>query len=91
MTNNCPNCGAPISGPVCEYCGTRHARTYSEANLYTDDKLYMSLQIPFNSFQREYANIQTQIAQAEQTQYLLSTLNSFGLFSANDIRTMRGF
>lgn len=21
---NCPNCGAPITGSVCEYCGTRH-------------------------------------------------------------------
>lgn len=21
---NCPNCGAPRSGAVCEYCGTRH-------------------------------------------------------------------
>lgn len=20
---NCPNCGAPIAGPVCEYCDTR--------------------------------------------------------------------
>ena len=20
---NCPNCGAPRDGPVCEYCGTR--------------------------------------------------------------------
>ena len=20
--SNCPNCGAPITGPVCEYCGT---------------------------------------------------------------------
>ena len=20
---NCPNCGAPITGSVCEYCGTR--------------------------------------------------------------------
>lgn len=20
---NCPNCGAPITGPKCEYCGTR--------------------------------------------------------------------
>jgi hypothetical protein len=19
---NCPNCGAPITGPICEYCGT---------------------------------------------------------------------
>lgn len=22
--NNCPNCGAPIVAPVCDYCGTRH-------------------------------------------------------------------
>ena len=21
---NCPNCGAPITGPKCEYCGTVH-------------------------------------------------------------------
>ncbi len=21
---NCPNCGAPINGPKCEYCGTLH-------------------------------------------------------------------
>jgi rRNA maturation protein Nop10 len=20
--SNCPNCGAPITGPECEYCGT---------------------------------------------------------------------
>lgn len=24
---NCPNCGAPITGDVCEYCGTRHGIT----------------------------------------------------------------
>lgn len=22
--SNCPNCGAPIIAPVCDYCGTRH-------------------------------------------------------------------
>ena len=22
MQTNCPNCGAPIQGPKCEYCGT---------------------------------------------------------------------
>lgn len=26
---NCPNCGAPITGPVCEYCGTMHKSHYS--------------------------------------------------------------
>lgn len=24
---NCPNCGAPVTGGVCEYCGTRHGVT----------------------------------------------------------------
>jgi len=23
LDTNCPNCGAPINGHVCEYCGTR--------------------------------------------------------------------
>ena len=23
LITNCPNCGAPISGSVCEYCGTK--------------------------------------------------------------------
>lgn len=22
---NCPNCGAPVKGKTCEYCGTEHA------------------------------------------------------------------
>lgn len=27
---NCPNCGAIISGPKCEYCGTRFS-SYTDA------------------------------------------------------------
>ena len=23
LITNCPNCGAPVSGGVCEYCGTK--------------------------------------------------------------------
>ena len=36
MKTNCPNCGAPIQGPKCEYCGTnfRDYRTnLDEVNL----------------------------------------------------------
>lgn len=37
---NCPNCGAPVSGKVCDYCGTRHAKesesvTITVTNEYT--------------------------------------------------------
>lgn len=28
---NCPNCGAPKSGAICEYCGTHFAQYYGQA------------------------------------------------------------
>lgn len=29
--HNCPNCGAPRDGPVCDYCGTR----FQDENIVT--------------------------------------------------------
>lgn len=29
---NCPNCGAPITGSVCEYCGTRYGTVFVPAS-----------------------------------------------------------
>lgn len=29
---NCPNCGAPITGDVCEYCGTRYGTVFVPAS-----------------------------------------------------------
>lgn len=45
---NCHNCGAPITGPECEYCGTRFTIRVVEPereiiNLYADNKLITSL------------------------------------------------
>ena len=31
--DNCPNCGAPKRGSVCEYCGTHFARYQGEATI----------------------------------------------------------
>ena len=28
---NCPNCCAVVTGPICEYCGTRFTMTAEEA------------------------------------------------------------
>ena len=28
LMTNCPNCGAVITGPKCEYCGTRFTESY---------------------------------------------------------------
>ena len=33
---SCPNCGAPIRGPVCENCGTVFDRS-SEVTLHSDE------------------------------------------------------
>ena len=38
---NCPNCGAPITGSACEYCGTAHAKKAEQVRIeverdYTD-------------------------------------------------------
>lgn len=35
-STNCPNCGAPIRGLVCEYCGTVFDRS-SEVTLHSDE------------------------------------------------------
>lgn len=33
---NCPNCGAPITGSVCEYCGTRHGLMLADRTFHID-------------------------------------------------------
>lgn len=38
---SCPNCGAPIKGKECEYCGTHHAKKSEQVRIevereYTD-------------------------------------------------------
>lgn len=40
---NCPNCGAPRDGPVCEYCGTQFAPRASDAFLILNvDNIHLS-------------------------------------------------
>ncbi len=33
---NCINCGAPLNGNVCEYCGTQYEHTTETLTLYSD-------------------------------------------------------
>ena len=30
---SCPNCGAPITGKTCEYCGTQHAKDVEQVTI----------------------------------------------------------
>lgn len=47
---NCPNCGAPIRKPVCEYCGTLLADgglvDHDITELYSDNGLVMVIDTP---------------------------------------------
>ena len=41
---NCPNCGAPINGDVCEYCGTVFDTDEEETvGLYADNVLVFTV------------------------------------------------
>ena len=47
---NCPNCGAPITGKTCEYCGTRHAQEAEQVRIevkyeYTDITSWNGLEV----------------------------------------------
>lgn len=33
---NCPNCGAPVTGRVCDYCGTVHAKESEQVTIVDD-------------------------------------------------------
>ena len=39
---NCPNCGAPVNGNVCEYCGTVH-NIYPKQDINIDIRLEAAL------------------------------------------------
>ena len=41
---NCPNCGAPVNGPICEYCGSVLSNEEAEQKEYK-----------FEQFQRQFA------------------------------------
>ena len=46
MLTNCKNCGAPLRGLRCEYCGTeyedRREKDFIVEEIYADDKLIFS-------------------------------------------------
>lgn len=34
---NCVNCGAPLHGNICEYCGTEYGHNHAEKNSNIED------------------------------------------------------
>lgn len=69
---NCPNCGAPISGYICEYCGTEFEKPRKKLS---DEEMRES----FAEFTRKQRLAKLQASQEWQTQNLLNTLNSYNV------------
>lgn len=57
---NCPNCGAPLNGNKCEFCGT-------EINLIDEDAI--------RKLEMEKQGVMIQIENQKQTTFLMSMLN----------------
>jgi hypothetical protein len=77
--NYCPNCGAPITGSVCEYCGTRHEtgimiRCAPASQIFRDSFL-LSCRIQQCS-KEEIERLQTMLAR-ESVNALDSLINSY--------------
>ena len=80
---NCPNCGAPISGSKCEYCGTMFSDDFEQKNAYFLDPEFLDLEMRMLNSQLKASIIEA--SQASQTNIILNSLNT-GLFSYNDAR-----
>lgn len=86
---NCPNCGAPVYGGRCEYCGTVFARADCRtATLYANNVPVVEISEttwPNGAIQQTVRDLQcerTQLAQAMQAQCIRATLQN----SEPDIR-----
>lgn len=80
---NCPNCGAPIKGSKCEYCGTMFSDDFGQKNAYFLDPEFLDLEMRMLNSQLRASIVEA--SQASQTNIILNSLNT-GLFSYNDAR-----
>lgn len=68
VKNNCPNCGAPITGKRCEYCDTWFVDPVEEEKRKLEEQ---------EKLKREIEQLKVSIANQMQSNYILSTLNTF--------------
>lgn len=69
---NCPNCGAPLTSYICEYCGTEFEKPKKKLS---DEEMRES----FAEFTRKQRQAELQASQAWQTQILLNTINGYNV------------
>ena len=64
MTTNCPNCGAPISGCKCDYCGTMF---YDFTELPVDGKTPTFIRMKFHPFSDQTIMMRVLFSDVEKT------------------------
>lgn len=77
---NCPNCGAPITSYICEYCGTeleKPKKKLSDEELRESFAEFVRKQKLVDELKRQQRQAELQASQAWQTQNLLNSLNSY--------------
>lgn len=70
--HNCPNCGAPITSYICEYCGTEFEKPKKKLSDEENDSHLLNLQ-------EKLRQAELQASQEWQTQNLLNTINSYNV------------
>lgn len=81
---NCPNCGAPIAGSACQYCGTRFSGNGIQASFGRND-WKGTLDIGGNIYQVYLSQIETSYAGTE------SWRDESGRLCSNIGRSIRKF
>ena len=72
--NNCPNCGAPITGPRCAYCDT----LLIEPNYYQYNTPYpINQNNTYCNIRQQLEEAQMQLAQNIQSNFILHSIHGF--------------
>lgn len=58
---NCPNCGAPLSGMKCEYCGTELKANYVNVGLDDNESPYGILDIGGHEYKVYFAGVRMDV------------------------------
>ena len=79
---NCPNCGAPISSYICEYCGTefeKPKKKMPDEDMRESFANFVRKQKLVDELKRQQRRTELQASQEWQTQNLLNALNIYGV------------
>lgn len=71
--SNCPNCGAPIKGPKCEYCDT----------IFDDSRIKKDI----NQLKREIELQIIELEQAQFSQNIISAIHAQNVFQKTNLQT----